>query len=127
MLNLPAALLFSSTLSFTTFSFPACSRATSSTVGESMWHGRHQSAQKSTITGWILLASITSASKLASVTAWRISDMVSSCGGLPANGRFMRPYLDDPTTRGIRALLAASYSVTYAAAEAFHEKSLAMP
>src|SRR3984885_8581309 len=77
ILNLPAALMFSSTLSFTTFSFPACSFASSSTVGVNIWHGRHQSAQKSTITGWVLLASTTSASKFASFTAWMLSDMLS--------------------------------------------------
>src|SRR5271155_3879846 len=77
ILNLPAALMFSSTLSFTTFNFPACSFASSSTVGVNIWHGRHQSAQKSTITGWVLLASTTSASKFASFTAWMLSDMLS--------------------------------------------------
>src|SRR5271156_2055928 len=77
ILNLPAALMFSSTLSFTTFNFPACSFASSSTVGVNIWHGRHQSAQKSTITGWVLLASTTSTSKLASFTAWMFSDMLS--------------------------------------------------
>jgi hypothetical protein len=34
-----------------------------------MWHGRHHSAQKSTITGFELLAVSTSASKFPSVTA----------------------------------------------------------
>src|SRR5580704_19362545 len=35
-----------------------------------MWQGRHHSAQKSTITGCVLLAVSTSASKFPSVTAW---------------------------------------------------------
>jgi hypothetical protein len=38
-----------------------------------MWQGRHQSAQKSTMTGWVLLASITSAWKLLSLTLFTLS------------------------------------------------------
>ena len=41
----------SSTLSLTTFRRPACSRPTLSTAGETMRHGPHQGAQKSTRTG----------------------------------------------------------------------------
>src|SRR5580658_1499570 len=37
-----------------------------------MWQGRHHSAQKSTITGCVLLAVSTSASKFPSVTAWML-------------------------------------------------------
>ncbi len=39
----------------------------------------------------------------------------------------LRYFLDVRATFGIRDRLAASYTVTYAAAEAFQEKSLAMP
>src|SRR4029077_1945247 len=123
MLNFPAALMFSSTLSFTTLSLPACSRAISSTVGDSMWHGRHQSAQKSTITGCVLLASTTSFSKLASFTACMVSDilfLIAWVGFLP---RLRLYILDVPAARGILVPLAASYNVTYEAADAFHEKS----
>src|ERR1700730_8055976 len=68
MLKRPAEFWASSTFSLVTFSLPAKSCAISATVGASMWHGRHHSAQKSTITGWALLAVTTSLSKLPSFT-----------------------------------------------------------
>src|ERR671926_1927073 len=60
----------SSTLSLTTSTLPACSAAMSSRIGDSMRHGPHHSAQKSTMTG--LPAFRTSASKLASVTSFAV-------------------------------------------------------
>src|SRR5215469_2161222 len=55
-LYFPGVFMFSSTFIFTTFNFPARSAAIASTVGESALHGPHHVAQKSTITGCVLLA-----------------------------------------------------------------------
>ena len=60
-IELPAEFVFSSTFNFTTLIFPAYAVAISATVGASIRQGLHHSAQKSTITGWVLLASMTSA------------------------------------------------------------------
>src|SRR5215213_2478687 len=59
-------LLSMSTLA--TVSFPANSPASSSSAGPIILHGPHHSAQKSTRTGPVLLASTTSVAKLRSVT-----------------------------------------------------------
>ena len=61
-----AVWMFSSVLSFTTFS-SGRSPAISSTIGATMRHGPHHGAQKSTSTGWS--DSMTSAWKLVSVTS----------------------------------------------------------
>jgi hypothetical protein len=58
---------FSSTFNLPIFTFPSYSPASSSITGPAIWHGAHQGAQKSTITGKSLL--ITSSSKLLSVKA----------------------------------------------------------
>src|SRR5690606_5342907 len=60
---------FSSEFTFTTFTRPAKSRATFSMIGVNMRHGPHHGAQKSTTTGWVLEASMTSCSKVAVVTS----------------------------------------------------------
>src|SRR5688500_10622659 len=57
---------FSSTSTLTTFSFPCCSDAISSTIGATILQGPHQAAQKSTRTGSV--EESTSAWKLVSVT-----------------------------------------------------------
>src|ERR1700687_3108139 len=75
MLNLPAEFVFSSTFNFTTLILPAYAVAISATVGASMRQGLHHSAQKSTITGWVLLASMTSAWNVLSVTILILSAM----------------------------------------------------
>src|SRR5713101_8141812 len=91
-----------------------------------MWHGRHHSAQKSTNTGCVLLAEITSASKFPSFTVWMLlSAMVCSQAAL--GGSSPPPPLDDAAAVWLRPACAASYSFSYSAAEAFHEKSFAMP
>src|SRR5437016_10168284 len=46
----PAMSGCSSVLSFKTFSLPSYSFASSSTIGATIWHGPHHTAQKSTIT-----------------------------------------------------------------------------
>src|SRR5581483_11455031 len=46
---------FSSTFSLATWRASPFSRPISSTTGETMWHGTHHSAQKSTSTGWFAL------------------------------------------------------------------------
>src|SRR4051795_5832401 len=54
----------SSVLSFTTFRRPAMLRATRSTIGETIRHGPHHGAQKSTRTGtaaWIAAANVSRA------------------------------------------------------------------
>ena len=56
---------FSSTLILTSRTMPAASRTSFSSIGPSCLHGPHQGAQKSTITGVCMEASITSAMKLA--------------------------------------------------------------
>ena len=56
----------SSILTLPTYTSPLCSSASSSTTGESMRHGPHQGAQKSTSTGFS--AARTSRSKLSCVT-----------------------------------------------------------
>ena len=62
-----AVWMFSSVLSFTTFSVSERSPAISSTIGATMRHGPHHGAQKSTSTG--RSDSMTSAWKLMSVTS----------------------------------------------------------
>ncbi len=73
------------------------------------------------------------AGKLKARVADCLNVVVVVCHVLPCGARQAiwpdrsRYLLDVPAAFGIRDLLAASYSVTYAAAEVFHEKSLAMP
>ena len=61
----------SSTLSLTTFSRPACSRPARSTSGETMRHGPHHGAQKSTSTGTDALISSSKLSGAASTIQGR--------------------------------------------------------
>src|SRR4051794_30633325 len=68
----------SSMLTFATVNFPANSVASSSSAGPIILHGPHHSAQKSTSTGEVLLASNTLLGKLLSVTATVLELMVGS-------------------------------------------------
>src|SRR4051794_35757021 len=65
----------SSVLSFTTFRRPAMLRATRSTIGETMRHGPHHGAQKSTRTGivaWIAASNVSrSASAIHGSALWQ--------------------------------------------------------
>src|SRR4029453_3033741 len=64
---------------FTSFTAPLAAPTAFSSAGPSWRQGPHQVAQKSTITGVVRLASITSATKLASVPS-----LMMSPAGLPA-------------------------------------------
>src|ERR1700736_441035 len=58
-------------LSLTTFKWPACSRPTRSTSGDTMRHGPHHGAQKSTSTGTEAFSSSSNVSRLASTIQGR--------------------------------------------------------
>ena len=71
MLNACDSSGFSSELTLTSLTRPPKASATLSSVGPSARHGPHQGAQKSTTTGTVFEASMTSRSKVAVVTSMR--------------------------------------------------------
>ena len=93
-----ASILFWSMLIFTSLTAPLASLTTFSIIGCSVLQGPHQGAQKSTITGTVCEASITSLANF----VWSLSLMRSGgspCGAAPVSNVSMRPRKGEFTGR----------------------------
>src|SRR5581483_8753722 len=103
----PAISGFSSVFSFMTLILPAYSVASSSTIGATIWHGPHHTAQKSTIT--------TSFAFMTCVSQEPSSTFIA-CATVPSFSTVTLPWTWGSTRRSRNSLAYYSHAARYTSA-----------